>query len=473
MAPLVLHGAVVHSVTLQELEALTEALLIVDGCGQIVLFEKGISRSVVETLLGPGGPPEGKGEEKAVFDRVSSALSRLSQPETHLLPRGEFLIPGFVDTHNHAPQWAMRGLGQGLHILDWLEQVTYPSEARFADADHARAVYDDCVAGFLRQGVTTAAYYGSLHGEATRILADACVRRGQRALVGKCNMDRSAPDYYREASAEASLQATRACIEHIRQIDPDGVLVRPVLTPRFAVSCSAELLRGLGAMAAAAQPPLAIQTHFAEAEQQVAATQALFPEFAAAGGEAALYEHFGLLGPQTILAHCTVITEADKERLRRRGCGIAHCPVANMTVGGGFMAAPVRDFLRRGIPVGLGTDSGGGFSSSMLDTIRLAFVAANAREVASGGADRALSLAEGFFLSTLGGAAVCGLQDTVGSFAVGKEFDAAWIKTTGPHRGIMTTVWPEDGLETIFEKFIMTGDDRNIDRVFVRGVSAK
>ncbi|EFX04869.1 amidohydrolase [Grosmannia clavigera kw1407] len=471
MAPLLFHGAVIHSVSLRELEILTDALIVVDTSGQIVTFDKKISRQTVETILGRFGEAANDNDDTDIVARIYRILLKLGRPEAHLLSRGEFLIPGFVDTHNHAPQWAMRGLGQGLHILDWLDQVTFPSEARFADADHARAVYEDCVAGFLRQGITTASYYGSLHGEATCILADTCVRRGQRALVGKCNMDRSAPDYYRDESAVTSLHETRACIAHIRHIDPAGALVQPVLTPRFAVSCSATLLRGLGDLAAAEQPPLPVQTHFAEAEQQVAATQTLFPDFASS--EAGLYDHFGLLGPRTILAHCTVITDVDKDLLRLRGCGVAHCPIANMTVGGGFMAAPVRDLLRRGIPVGLGTDSGGGFSSSMLDTVRQAFVAANAREVASGGNDKALSLAEGFHLATLGGAAVCGLAHKVGSFAIGKEFDASWIKTGDPSRGVMTMIWPEDGLETIFEKFIMTGDDRNIDRVYVRGVSVK
>ncbi|OTA99901.1 hypothetical protein M426DRAFT_76079 [Hypoxylon sp. CI-4A] len=400
---------------------------------------------------------------------VPSILSTLSirSPSTQTvryLPRNQFLIPGFVDTHNHAPQWAQRGLGQSMHILDWLSEVTFPNEARFADASYARRIYESCVDGFLQQGVTTASYYGSLHAEATNILADVCLAKGQRALVGKCNMDRNAPSYYRDASAEASLEDTEKCIAHIRSIDPAAKLVKHVLTPRFAVSCTGELLAGLGALAAA-NPDLPIQTHFNEAEQEMAFTRELFPEFS--GSEADLYAHYGLLNDRSVLAHCCHMNEYEIDAIQRLGCGVAHCPVSNMTVGGGFMAAPVREFLRRGVKVGLGTDSGGGFSSSILDAMRQALVASNAREVISQGKDKGLDIAELFYLATLGGAKVCGLEGRIGNFEVGKEFDALVIDASA--LGVMTILEDRDSLKTVFDKFIMTGDDRNIKEVYVGG----
>ncbi|KAI0377898.1 guanine deaminase [Hypomontagnella monticulosa] len=404
-------------------------------------------------------------------DEVPTALTQLGVPASasvHIFTRSQFLIPGFIDTHNHAPQWAQRGLGQGMHILNWLDQITFPNEARFADPAYARRVYTRCVAGFLRQGVTTASYYGSLHTEATKILADICLAAGQRALVGKCNMDRNAPAYYRDASSEASLRDTEACIAHIRAIDPAGKLVKHVLTPRFAISCKPALLEGLGELARK-NPELPIQTHFNEAEQEMRFTAELFPQFK--GSEADLYEHYGLLNERSILAHCCHMNEYEMRRIQQLGCGVAHCPISNMTVGGGFMAAPVRDFVRRGIKVGLGTDSGGGFSSSMLDAMRQALVASNAREVMSQGKDKGLDIAEVFYLATLGGAKVCGLEETTGNFEVGKEFDALVIDADVP--GVMTMLEDEDSARTIFDKFIMTGDDRNIKEVYVCGRSVK
>lgn len=447
---LLFHGAVIHSLSPTDLEILESALIIIDAHGQIVLFEKNADRIPDELNL-PSQPD-----------------LRIEDLETHRLSPGEFLIPGLIDTHNHAPQYPQRGQGQGLHILDWLSAVTFPKEAKFADPDYARRVYARCIDGFLKQGVTTASYYASAHGEATRILADLCLEKGQRALVGKCNMDRNAPDYYRDASVEESLAVTQECIAHIRRIDPHGTLVQPVLTPRFAITCDPAVLAGLGAIAAR-EPDVPIQTHFNEARQEMAATKELFPQFAC---EADLYAHYGLLGPRSILAHCCYMSEYELQRFVELGCGIAHCPVSNMTIGGGFMAAPVREFLRRGIKVGLGTDSGGGFSSSVLDAMRQALIASNAREVMSEGKDKGLAIEELFYMATLGGARVCSLEGKVGSFAVGKEFDACLVSTLVEDQ-VMTMVEPDDTLKVVFEKFIMTGDDRNIANVFVRGRRVK
>lgn len=448
--PRLFHGAVIHSLSPTQLEVIESALVVVDAQGRIVAFEKDVSSIPTE------------------LDLPSSPHLRLEDVEIHRLSPGEFLIPGLIDTHNHAPQWAQRGLGQSMHILDWLDGVTFPNEAKFADPDHGRRVYGRCIDGFLKQGITTASYYASAHGEATRILADLCLAKGQRALVGKCNMDRNAPDYYRDATPADSLRETEACIAHIRAADPTGALIQPVLTPRFAITCDPAVLAGLGDIARR-EPDLPIQTHFNEARQEMEATRALFPQFE---NEADLYHHYGLLGPRSILAHCCYMSEYELGRFAELRCGVAHCPVSNMTIGGGFMAAPVREFLRRGIDVGLGTDSGGGFSSSLLDAMRQALIASNAREVLSGGKDKGLSIEELFFLATLGGARVCSLEDKVGNFAVGKEFDGCVISTLVEDQ-VMTMVEPEDSLRVVFDKFIMTGDDRNIRNVFVRGRRVK
>ncbi|KAF2024457.1 Metallo-dependent hydrolase [Setomelanomma holmii] len=440
----VFQGSVIHSQNSSTLEILDGATLIVQN-GLITAFHKTIDH------LPPGTIPD--------------------NAQVHHLPAGNFLFPGFVDTHNHAPQWPMRGRGQGLHILDWLDQVTFPVEARFADPEYASRIYDSTIDDFLRHGITTASYYSSRHAEATHILADTCHRKGQRAFIGKCNMDRNAPDYICEVDAETSLRETQECIDHIRDLpghgqDASTSLVWPVVTPRFAISCTPQLLQGLGDLVKQDQT-LAVQTHFNEAQQEIDATTSLFPEFN--GSEADLYEHFGLLNKRSILAHCTIMTDYEKERIHALQCGVAHCPIANMTVGGGFMVAPIRDFLSRGLKVGLGTDSGGGWASQMLAVMRQALIASNAREVLSAGKDKALSLEEVFYLATMGGARVLCLEDHVGNFDVGKEFDAVWVRTTSGLQSAMTPVEKDDTLRTMFEKFVLTGDDRNMAHVFVRG----
>ncbi|ETN45016.1 guanine deaminase [Cyphellophora europaea CBS 101466] len=440
--PLAFHGTVFHCLENAQTEVLRDCLLVVAGDGRIAHIRDGVARHALQDAL-----------EQVQLDEP---------PRLRILSRFEFLIPGFIDTHNHACQWAQRGLGGGLHILEWLEQVTFPNEAAFQDVEHARTVYTACVDGFIQQGVTMCSYYGSLHSEATKILADICVAKGQRALIGKCNMNRNAPEYYRDASAAESLQATKSVIEHVRAIDPTGHLIKPILTPRFAICCDDELLAGLGAIAEQ-NPDLPIQTHFNEARQEIDATLGLFPGFT---DEADLYRHYGLLTPRTILAHCTLMTDEEIAKLRQAGSGVAHCPIANSTVGGGFMAAPVSKFLEAGIKVGLGTDNGGGFSSSILDAIRQAIIVSNARHLMTG--EPPLSVWQCFYLATLGGAKVCSLDDTIGNFRVGKDFDGLLIKTQVPG-GIMTMVQERDSLQTMMEKFLISGDDRNIAEVYVKG----
>lgn len=170
--PSAFHGTLIHSVGPAELELLENALLVIDGNGNIRNIDKDVPEIEVPDVLTSHG----------------------FASEVRYLQRGEFLIPGFVDTHNHAPQYAQRGLGQGMHILDWLDNVTFPNEARFRDVEYAKRVYSQCVDGFLRQGITTASYYGSMHADATNLLADLCLEKGQRAFVGKCNSMSFVPD---------------------------------------------------------------------------------------------------------------------------------------------------------------------------------------------------------------------------------------------------------------------------------------
>lgn len=422
---------------------LNEALLVVDPVGRIVTLD-------------------------ADFPRASIAQTELNldQCPVRELTSSQFLIPGFVDTHNHAPQWMHRGLGQGMQILDWLSTVAFPNEARFMDVAYAKKTYGAVVTGMLKQGVTTASYYGSLHGEATKILVDIYLEKGQRALVGKCNMSRNSPDYYRDASVDKSLRITRDCIAHIRSIDPEGKMVRPVLTPRFAISCEESLLAGLGELAAK-NPSMAVQTHFNESEQEISATMSLFLGFT---NEAGLYAQYGLLTSQSILAHCTLMTPYEMQRLQDLGCAIAHCPTANMTVRGGFMAAPVHEFLERGINVGLGTDSGGGYSSSILSAMRHALVTSFARDfIFAKGGSASLSLDQVFYMATIGGTHVVGFGNEIGDFAIGKQFDAQLVDMGGLLGAAATPLEPDDSSRTIVEKFLMTGDDRNLVVVFVRG----
>ncbi|PCH37847.1 Metallo-dependent hydrolase [Wolfiporia cocos MD-104 SS10] len=437
-------------------------------------------------------------------------------------------MPGFIDTHTHAPQMPNIGSGQQYELLDWLAEVTFPMEARFADVNFAQQVYGSVVRRIIDCGTTTCCYYGTLHLDATKKLADIVYARGQRAFVGKCNMVRNSPEYYIEPSTEASLTATRELISYIRALPLNPrtrePLVRPILTPRFALSCTHELLSSLGSLARA-NLGLAIQTHVSENASEIAFTKRSFPaaslpappvqdaEGAAARETyAGVYDAFGLLRGNTVLAHAVHLENSEVELIKARGAGISHCPTSNFNLRSG--CAKVGMLLDRGVKVGLGTDVSGGFSPSILRTVQDASVcskvvafqhqpskdeldpdvsAQNDAQTQHRFANRQLPVATLLHLATLGGAQVCNLAARVGSLAPGKAFDALVVSVrsdagnpavwgaeldaalgvgasggeTGMKGGRVRTATQE--LEGMLERFLFCGDDRNIRRVYVQG----
>jgi len=111
-------------------------------------------------------------------------------PITHY---GNALISaGFIDAHVHYPQLPVIGAG-GKPLLEWLTACTFPAEARYADIDYARSVAARYLDENLRQGITTAAVFGTVHPASVDALFEDAQRRGLRMIAGKVLMDRHAP----------------------------------------------------------------------------------------------------------------------------------------------------------------------------------------------------------------------------------------------------------------------------------------
>lgn len=149
--------------------------------------------------------------------------------QIYQLKPDQFLIPGFVDTHIHAPQYVFTGTGYDKGLLEWLHTYTFPKEANFKDIDYAQRVYSKVVKKTLSYGTTSASYYATIHTDASVILAKTCIEHGQRAFVGKVNMDRNSPDYYVEKTSE-SISETERFVKLVHQLEND--LVTPCITPR-------------------------------------------------------------------------------------------------------------------------------------------------------------------------------------------------------------------------------------------------
>jgi guanine deaminase len=278
-------------------------------------------------------------------------------------------------------------------------------------------------------------------------------------------MDTLSPDFYRDVSPASALADTRATISHIASIDPTNALITPIITPRFAPSCSSELMHGLGALQKETNLP--VQTHISENKNEVALVKSLFPGFESYTD---VYDKHSLLGPKTILAHGVHLSEDEVDLIKKRESKISHCPASNSAITSG--TAQVRWLLNKGVEVGLGTDMSGGYSPSILEAVRQASLVS--RHVAMGGDDAAkLSIEEVLYLGTRGGAKVVGLADKIGGFEVGMEWDAQLIGlgNVGVEEGDIGAVdifgW--ENWDERVAKWVFNGDDRNTLAVWVKG----
>ncbi|KAJ9142979.1 Guanine deaminase-like protein [Pleurostoma richardsiae] len=435
-------GVVAHciGVAAGEFQLLTETAIGIDESGKIVFVES-LAADAAEAARKYG----------------------LDSAELITLKHTDVLIPGLVDTHTHAPQWENRGIGMDLPLLKWIDKYTRPTEMTFASTNKADRVYDMVVRDTLRNGTTTVCYYGTIHLESTKVLADKCFKYGQRGFIGQPSMDKSGYKEYCNHSPEDAVQRTKELIKYIRTFDPEVSVVTPIVTPGFAPVLSAESMRQLAQLAAAEDLPM--QTHLSENTEEIQEMHRLFPSSPS-------YTHTldvnGVLTSRTVLGHCVHLSDEERLLIAARGSGVSHCPSSNLNLSSG--ECRVRQLLDAGIKVGLGCDCSGGHSASVLENLRRASDVSRTL-VATEGPRAQLEIHELLYLATLGGADVCGIADRVGSFEVGKEFDAILIN---PLAGLATGAGSIrlKEVETpmdIFQKVLFCCDDRHIRKVFVKG----
>jgi guanine deaminase len=433
-------GALVQARGPADLEALEDAAVAVDDDGTITAVEPAASAAGARLLAG------------APVERM---------------PAGTWLLPGLVDLHVHAPQWPQLGTGLDLPLERWLFEYTFPLEARCADPSYAASVWDRMVSTLLAHGTTTAAYYATVHEEATLALAEACVRHGQRALVGRVGMDDpdGTPPWYRDASADAGVAASAASIAAIRALgDP---LVQPIVTPRFVPACTDALLAGLGELAAATGTR--VQTHCSESDWEHGAALARFGVT-----DLRALQSFGLVTEHGILAHGNHMDDGDLGLAARAGAGVAHCPLSNAYFANAVF--PLRRALDLGVRVGLGTDVSGGAAPAVLSQCGMAVTASrmledgvDARRPAAerGVPGSRIDTVTAFWLATLGGAEAVGLP--VGLLAPGRRFDAVAVDTTVAGSAL-SRVEDLDDPGRLLEKIVRLAGPSDITGVWVDGI---
>ncbi len=330
---------------------------------------------------------------------------------------GKLIIPGLTDLHVHAPQYTYRGLGMDMELLDWLNENAFPEEAHYADKEYADKAYSIFAEDLKNSFTTRACIFATLHREATEILMDKLEETGLVTYVGKVNMDRNGSEELCEKDAASSAKETR---QWLRDIKGRYKRTMPILTPRFIPSCSDELMKEIGKIAA--DEGLRIQSHLSENPSEIQWVKELVPESVNYGDAYALFDSLGDEDHPAVMAHCVYTDDKELQILKDHHTFIAHCPDSNLNIASGI--APVRKFLESGVSIGLGSDVAGGATLSMVQAMVHAVQVSKMywRHVDQN--VKPLQFKDTFYMATLGGGKYFG---QTGSFLPGYEFDAVVI----------------------------------------------
>lgn len=326
------------------------------------------------------------------------------------------VLPGFVQTHVHLCQTLVRGAADDLPLIDWLKQRIWPLEAAH-NPDSVRASARLGIAEMIKGGTTCALTMETVHH--TEEVFRAVDESGFRATIGKCMMD--AGDDVPAGLAED----TRSSVEEsLRLLDrwhnSAGGRIHYCFAPRFALSCTRELLERVAALAIARR--VMVHTHASEHPVETDLV-----ERATGQRNINYFNSLGLLGRHVGIAHCVQVDDGEIDLLAETQSQVLHCPSSNLKLGSGI--APVTKMLQRGINVSLGAD--GAACNNRLDMLTEMRSAALLQKAYNGA--EALLARRALHMATLGGARALGLEDRIGSLEVGKRADVITINLTGLH----------------------------------------
>ncbi len=380
---------------------------------------------------------------------VAADLASLDSEDAEIVDFGDrLLIPAMNDMHVHAPQVRNQGVAMDLELLPWLQNYTFPEESKYADVRYAERMYRRFLHTQWLFGTMRSVVFGTVHTESTRLLMELYQEAGMGALVGKVAMNRNCPETLCE-DVEAAVEGNERLIAEFNQ---PNALVRPIITPRFVPSCTPELLKACGQLAAKYQLP--VQSHLSENMSEIAWVAELEPNSKSYGDA---YNRYGLFGQTpTIMAHCVWTKGEELELMKRNGVMVAHCPTSNFNIASGM--APLRIFLDEGLRIGLGSDISGGHDLNMFRMLVYA-IQVSKMHYQHDHNKAFLTLPEVFWIATKSAGSFFG---KVGSFESGYEFDALVIDDS--------VLYPaEYSLVERLERFVYLGDDRQIEHRFCRG----
>ncbi|MDU1201498.1 MAG: amidohydrolase family protein [Clostridiales bacterium] len=388
---------------------------------------------------------DGKSEE--FYKEIPSRLKNI-QIEDY---GDNIIIPGLIDLHIHAPQYAFRGMGMDMQLLDWLNTYAFKEEGKYRDLEYAKKQYSKFVSDVKNSATTRLSIFATLHKDATIMLMDMLEEAGIKAYVGKVNMDRNSPEFL----TEDTLKSKEDTIEWLEDTKDRYKNIKPILTPRFIPSCTDNLMEEIKQINNIYNIP--VQSHLSENKSEIEWVAELHPD---TKNYAEAYDKYNLFGKnnKTIMAHCVHCPDDELELIKQNNVVVAHCPQSNANLTSGI--APIKNMLSMGINVGLGSDIAAGSSLSIFRAMSDAVQVSKLRESLTGQKNQTLTLTEVFYLGTKGGGKFFG---DVGSFEKGYEFDAVVLndKSFGDNSDF--------NLKERLERIIYLSDDRNIVAKYVAG----
>ncbi|TDT75642.1 guanine deaminase [Litoreibacter halocynthiae] len=367
--------------------------------------------------------------------------------------RPYLLMAGFIDLHIHFPQVQIVA-SWGSQLLDWLNGYTFPAEAEYANAQHARAMAGRFCDLLTDHGTTTAVAFCSVHAASAEALFSEADDRNMRMIAGKTMMDRNAPDAVLD-TAQSGYDDSKALIERWHGTGRASYAI----TPRFAITSTPEQLELTGALAGE-NPDCYIQTHLSENHDEIAFTAELYSD---ARDYLDVYEGYGLLSPNTLLGHAIHLKDREIGAMADTGAHPVFCPTSNLFLGSGlFDDAGLR---ARGIQNGIATDIGAGTSYSMLQTLNEGYKILQLQ-------GQKLHTLRAYHWITRGNAEVLGMADKIGTLDAGTEADIVVINA----RATTAMDVRMDRAKSLSDELFvvqMMGDDRAIAQTYVSGVPQK
>ena len=361
------------------------------------------------------------------------------------------IIPGFIDSHVHYPQTEIIG-AYGEQLLDWLNNYTFIAEQGFKNKEHASEVAKVFLKEQFRNGVTSSTVYCTVFPQSVDAIFEEAEKYDMRIMAGKVCMDRNAP----EALLDTPQRAYDESSALIKKWHNKG-RAEYVITPRFVPTSTPEQMEIMQALAAE-NPDMLIQSHVSENVNEVAWVKDLCPK---AKDYTDAYAQYGLVRPRAIYGHGIHLTDRELSVFSETGAAVAHCPTSNFFLGSGCLNVKKLRDKNRPVHVGLATDLGAGTSFSMLQTMNEAYKAAQMNGTP-------YTSLHSFYLASRGTAEALGLQDKIGTIAVGMEADLTVLNLKSTPIIDYRMKYAKDLEEALFIQMTL-GDDRAIAATYVAG----